>query len=92
LLSTLSLERRLVGPAQSQIDSQTGQGLRTLRIEPPLEVLPLYVRSDSILPMGPDMAYVGEKPFDPVTLDIWLTRVCGVHPTMTRTGHGRERS
>jgi alpha-D-xyloside xylohydrolase len=47
-------------------------GPQTLQIETPLEELPLYVRSNCIIPMGPDMAYIGEKPFDPITLDIWL--------------------
>lgn len=47
-------------------------GPKTLHLEPELEELPLYVRSDSIIPMGPDMAFVGERPFDPITLDIWL--------------------
>ena len=78
----------LVAPVQSPVnrrsvylpegtwyDYQTGEkytGPTTLHIEPPLEVLPLYVRGNSIVPMGPDMAYVGEKPFDPITLDIRL--------------------
>lgn len=52
--------------------SQEYEGPTRLRIKPPLEVLPLYVRADSIIPIGPDMAYVGEKPFNPITLDIWL--------------------
>jgi alpha-D-xyloside xylohydrolase len=47
-------------------------GPAVLHIEPDLDELPLYVRSDSIIPMGPDMAFVGERPFDPITLDIWL--------------------
>ncbi len=48
------------------------EGPVSLKIEPPLEVLPLYVRGDSMIPMGPKMAYIGEKPLDPITLDIWL--------------------
>jgi alpha-glucosidase (family GH31 glycosyl hydrolase) len=43
-----------------------------LQVEPPLEKLPLYVRANAIIPMGPDIAYIGEKPFDPITLDVWL--------------------
>ena len=37
----------------------------------PVEVLPLLVRAGAILPMQPDMAYIGEKPVDPLTLDIF---------------------
>jgi alpha-glucosidase (family GH31 glycosyl hydrolase) len=48
------------------------QGPLNLQVQPPLEVLPLYIKGDSIIPMGPDMSYVGEKPFDPITLDVWL--------------------
>ena len=63
-------------PEGTWYDYDTGKehtGPNILHIEPPLEVLPLYVRADSIIPMGPDMAYVGEKPFNPITLDIRLT-------------------
>jgi len=35
------------------------------------------VRADSIIPMGPDLSYVGERPFDPITLDIWLDDEAG---------------
>ena len=37
-----------------------------------LGTLPLFVKADSIIPMGPEMNYVGEKPFDPLTLDIYI--------------------
>jgi alpha-glucosidase (family GH31 glycosyl hydrolase) len=36
-------------------------------------VLPLYVKENSIIPMGPEIVYIGEKPFNPITLDIWLS-------------------
>lgn len=72
-----SVNRRTVYlPEGTWFDYWTGKeykGPTTLRLEPPLEVLPLYVRGDSIIPMGPSMAYVGEQPFDPVTLDVWLS-------------------
>jgi len=48
------------------------KGPITLQVQPLLEVLPLYIKGDSIIPMGPDMSYVGEKPFNPITLDVWL--------------------
>ena len=73
---TLVNKRTVYLPEGTWYDYQTGKeytGPNTLHIDPPLEVLPLYVRGNSIIPMGPDMAYVGEKPFDPITLDIRLT-------------------
>ena len=48
------------------------KGPTNLYVQPPLETLPLYVKGDSIIPMGPDMSYIGEKPSDPITLDVWL--------------------
>ena len=62
-------------PEGTWFDYWTGKeykGPITLHVTPPLEVLPLYVKGDSIIPMGPDMTYVGEKPFNPITLDVWL--------------------
>lgn len=44
-----------------------------MHIEPPLDTLPLYVKENSIIPMGPDLDYIGEKPLNPITLDIWLS-------------------
>lgn len=46
-------------------------GPRWIRRNAPLEVLPLYVRAGAILPLAPDMAHTGEKPWDPLTLAIY---------------------
>jgi alpha-glucosidase (family GH31 glycosyl hydrolase) len=70
-----SNKRTVYLPKGKWFDYWTGkeyEGPTILYIEPPLDMLPLYVKADSIIPMGPDMSYVGEKPFDPITLDIWL--------------------
>lgn len=37
----------------------------------PLNVLPVFVRSGSIVPMWPEMLYFDEAPADPITVDIW---------------------
>jgi hypothetical protein len=37
----------------------------------PLEKLPMFVRAGAIIPMYPEMLYDGEKPADPVTLDVY---------------------
>ena len=74
-VATPANKRTVYLPKGKWFDYWTGEkheGPMTLHIEPPLEILPLYVRGDSIIPMGPDMAYIGEKPFDPITLDMWL--------------------
>ncbi len=49
------------------------KGPITIKVQPPLEILPLYIKGDSIIPMGPAMSYIGEKPFNPITLDTWLS-------------------
>jgi alpha-glucosidase len=42
-----------------------------IRTEAPLETVPMFVRGGAIIPMGPAMNYVGEKPFDPITFAIY---------------------
>lgn len=48
------------------------QGPCTIKKTVPLEELPLFVKTDSIVPLAPECAYTGEKKWDPVTLDIYL--------------------
>jgi len=38
----------------------------------PLDRIPLFVRGDSILPLAPAMDFVGEKPWEPIQLDVRL--------------------
>ncbi|HVK20554.1 MAG TPA: TIM-barrel domain-containing protein, partial [Actinokineospora sp.] len=37
----------------------------------PLDTLPLFVRGGGIVPMWPQMNYAGEKPFTPITFDVY---------------------
>ncbi len=59
-------------PAGAQwYDYRTGiryEGGHTLNASAPLATMPLYVKAGSILPLGPDVQYTGEKPWD--NLDI----------------------
>jgi|GEM_PF-88100 len=69
-------ERMVYLPEGNWYDLETGaehKGPRYIRVSPPLDVMPVYVRDNSIIAMGPDMLFVGEKPFDPSTLDIRLS-------------------
>lgn len=55
-------------------DFWTGQRLaggQTLSAEAPRDRIPLYVRAGSILPMGPELQYVDEKPADPIELRVY---------------------
>jgi alpha-D-xyloside xylohydrolase len=40
-------------------------------VEAPYEQIPIYVRAGSIIPFGPDIQFVGEKPEAPVTFYIY---------------------
>ena len=42
-----------------------------IRVEAPLDTVPMFVRAGAIIPMGPEMNYVGEKPVDPMTFAIY---------------------
>jgi alpha-D-xyloside xylohydrolase len=42
-----------------------------LNVETPLNLIPLYVRAGTILPMGPMLHYASESPADPIELRIY---------------------
>jgi alpha-D-xyloside xylohydrolase len=43
----------------------------TTTADAPYDTIPVYVRAGSILPLGPDQQYIGEKAADPITLHIF---------------------
>ncbi len=47
------------------------QGGQKLRKETPIDIMPLYVKAGSILPLGPFKQYSTEKPEDPLELRIY---------------------
>ncbi len=42
-----------------------------ISVDAPLDVVPMFVRGGAIIPVGPSMNYVDEKPFDPATVNIY---------------------
>ena len=42
-----------------------------ISVEAPLDVVPVFVRGGAIIPSGPALSYVGEKPLDPITFGIY---------------------
>jgi alpha-D-xyloside xylohydrolase len=46
------------------------QGGERIDAPAPYESIPIYVKGGSILPMGPELQYTGEKPADPLT--VWV--------------------
>ncbi len=66
--------RRLYLPQSKWYDFWTGSsvaGGKTIDASAPLDRLPLYIRSGSILPLGPDEEWSTEKPADPIELRIY---------------------
>ena len=49
-------------------DGSMTQGGKTVEESAPLVHMPLFVRAGSIVPIGPDIQYTGEKPGAPITL------------------------
>jgi Glycosyl hydrolases family 31/PA14 domain/Domain of unknown function (DUF5110) len=37
----------------------------------PLAQIPIYIKSGAVLPLAPEMQYIGEKPWDPILLDCY---------------------
>jgi alpha-D-xyloside xylohydrolase len=50
---------------------QTFSGGQWITTPAPIETLPLFVRSGSIVPLGPDIQYAAEKAADPIELRIY---------------------
>lgn len=48
------------------------EGRKYILVDAPLEVLPLFVKEGAIIPMGPEMNYIGEKPIETLTLEIYV--------------------
>jgi alpha-glucosidase len=61
-------------PAGSWYDYWTNKkysGGRMISVEAPLDTVPMFVRAGAIIPTGPPLNYVGEKPVDPITFNIY---------------------
>jgi alpha-D-xyloside xylohydrolase len=66
--------RRLYLPKARWYDFWTGRAVEggvAVDAPAPLERIPLYVRAGSILPIGPDLEYSGQKPADPIELRVY---------------------
>jgi len=66
--------RKVFLPPGAWFDYWTGErhaGDRMIEYAAPPEVMPIFVRGGAIIPMQPAMNYVGEKPADPLTFDIY---------------------
>jgi alpha-D-xyloside xylohydrolase len=69
--------RQIYLPAGTWYDFWTGNrftGGAAVTAGAPLESIPLFVRAGSIVPVGPDQQYIGEKPRDELTLYVYAGR------------------
>ncbi|HEX3942357.1 MAG TPA: TIM-barrel domain-containing protein [Acidobacteriaceae bacterium] len=61
-------------PAAAWYDFWTGKKLtgdQRIEADAPLDRIPLYVKAGSILPLGPEVEYAGEKPDAPLDLRVY---------------------
>jgi alpha-D-xyloside xylohydrolase len=65
--------REVYLPATTRwFDLWTGKPAQTTtQAEAPYDSIPVYVKAGSILPLGPNVQYIGEKPTAPLTLHIF---------------------
>jgi len=69
-----SAKRAVWLPPGDWIDAWTGEtisGPATVTNRVPLDEIPMYVQSGAILPLAPEMQFTGEKPWNPITLDLY---------------------
>ncbi|MGC9397454.1 MAG: TIM-barrel domain-containing protein [Anaerolineae bacterium] len=79
-LFTHAHERQVYLPAGRWVDywsKEVVEGGRWITVEAPLEKLPLWVKAGHIIPLGPMMDYVDQKPLDPLTLEIYAPEDAG---------------
>jgi len=66
--------RHLYLPKAKWYDFWTGKawdGGRSIDVAATLGIMPLFVRSGSIVPLGPDLEFASQKPADPIELRIY---------------------
>lgn len=47
------------------------QGAQTVEKEVPIDIMPIYVKAGSILPVGPDVQFAAEKPWDELEIRVY---------------------
>jgi len=67
-------QRKVYLPEGKWIDFWTKalcEGGRWIDVDVPLEKIPLWIKEGTILPYGPEMDWVGQKPLDPLTIEFF---------------------
>jgi alpha-D-xyloside xylohydrolase len=63
--------REVYLPGPGWYNLWTGEPATSGSAEAPYDAIPVFVRAGSILPLGPDVQYIGEKPNEPITLHVF---------------------
>ena len=66
--------RSIYLPEGNWVDYWTGKeytGKKYIHVVTPLDTIPIFVKAGAIIPMQPTMIYVGEKPVDVITVEIF---------------------
>jgi alpha-glucosidase len=74
ILRPAQTSRTVYLPKGRWFDIWTGKatpGGTTIRVDAPLETEPIFVRGGALLPLAPEMNYVGERPVSVLTLDLY---------------------
>lgn len=67
-------EREAWIPPGKWIDAWTGNvisGPTCVTNHVPLDKIPMWIRSGAVLPLAPEMQYTEQKPWDPITIDLY---------------------
>ncbi|MDD7793467.1 TIM-barrel domain-containing protein [Clostridium sp. 'White wine YQ'] len=71
---SMNATRTLWIPEGNWIDAWSGNiitGPQTITANVPIDKMPMYIKAGTMVPLAPEMSYTGEKPWDPVTLDLY---------------------
>lgn len=69
-----AFSRTVYLPAGEWYDFWRGErceGKQEIEVDTPLEIMPIFIRAGSIIPLAPEMQYSDEKPLDPLILNIY---------------------
>jgi alpha-glucosidase (family GH31 glycosyl hydrolase) len=71
---SINASRTLWIPEGNWIDAWNGNiltGPQTITVKVPIDKMPMYIKAGTLVPLAPEMSYTGQKPWDPVTLDLY---------------------
>lgn len=72
--------RKVYLPAGEWVDFWTKERLaggRWIEVSAPLDTLPLWVKAGSVIPLGPEMDFVNQKPLSPLMLEFYAPEAAG---------------